>query len=122
MAHSFIIKTGASSSPFGDIKTALRKVAEDPNDPNREAARAALRALGDDDEREASDDTEDATRPKGVPAAARAKALSREASEVTRLSPYAAMLDEEMGLTTGKGVRVEGSQLILSSAGHRVRP
>lgn len=39
-------------------------------------------------------------------------------SEVTNLSPYAAQLDREMGLSTeGQGVRVEGSQLILSAAG-----
>lgn len=36
----------------------------------------------------------------------------------TALSPYAAELDRQMGLSTdGQGVRVEGNQLILSAAG-----
>lgn len=38
--------------------------------------------------------------------------------EVTSLSPYAAQLDREMGLSTeGLGVRVEGDRLILSAGG-----
>jgi ClpP class serine protease len=38
--------------------------------------------------------------------------------EVSAVSPYAAQLDRQMGLTTeGLGTRVEGSQLILSATG-----
>jgi hypothetical protein len=116
-----------SSSPMGDIKKALRKVAEDPKDPNAKAAKAALLALGDEDDAEASDgltsdeleEVVDATRPKGASASrARAKALV-DATEVTNLSPYAAQLDEEMGLAARQGTRVEGNQLILSSGGRR---
>jgi hypothetical protein len=107
------------SSPFGDIKKALRKIADDPNDPKHEAAKAALRAIGDEDDTEASDDDDarDATRPKGVPAAARAKALVTP--KVTYLSPYAAQLDRDMGLSARQGTRVEGSQLILSAGGRK---
>jgi hypothetical protein len=118
----------AYSSPMGDIKKALRKVADDSNDPNREAARAALRALGDEDEREASaeDDAEDATRPRGCPPAdARVVAIASgraKALVVSNRSPYAAQLDEQMGLAARQGTRVEGTQLILSSAGQRVKP
>jgi hypothetical protein len=42
--------------------------------------------------------------------------------QTSALSPYAAQLDAEMGLSTvGKGVRVEGSQLILSASGAKVK-
>jgi hypothetical protein len=105
-------------SPMGDIKEALRKVAEDPNDPNHEAAKAALRALGDEDDAEASDDDEQRAKDavSAHPAArGRAKALVSP-QKATYLSPYAAQLDEQMGLSARQGTRVEGSQLILSPA------
>lgn len=106
---------------FRDLMTVVRKSANDPNDPKREQAKKLLQLLtdfvGDDDDAEASEDeTEDATRPKGVPAAARGRAKALNGQGITRLSPYAAQLDREMGLTTtGHGTRVEGSQLILSA-------
>lgn len=113
MAHSFPIKSGAYSSPFGDIKKALRKVADDPNDPNCKAAKAALRALGDDDDAEASDDepTDEEVR-NAVSGHGRAKALV--APEATYLSPYAAQLDEQMGLSARQGPHVSGNELILT--------
>lgn len=40
-------------------------------------------------------------------------------SGVTNLSPYAQLLDERMGLTKPKGVRNEGTCLILSAVGMR---
>jgi hypothetical protein len=113
------------SSPMGDIKKALRKIADDPNDPKHEAAKAALRALGDEDDTQASDDELTADEiekavsghSKGAssPSRGRAKALVN-ASGVTNLSPYAAQLDEQMGLSARQGTRVEGTQLILSAA------
>jgi hypothetical protein len=111
-------------TPVRDLIKVLSKSANDPNDPKREQAQKLLELLtdfcGDDDEeREASDDdAEEATRPKGVPAAARGRAKAL----VTSRSPYAAQLDEQMGLAARQGTRVEGTQLILSSAGHRVTP
>lgn len=127
----------AYESPFGNIpdkkksesddggKSAIRdlikvisKSANDPNDPKSEQAKKLLQLLtdfcDDDGDKASGGDVEDKTRPKGVPPAARAKAL--RSSGPTRLSPYADMLDEQMGLTTQRGVRVEGTQLILSSA------
>jgi signal peptide peptidase SppA len=42
--------------------------------------------------------------------------------QASNLSPYAAQLDAEMGLSnTGKGVRVEGNQLVLSASGAKVK-
>jgi hypothetical protein len=126
-------KTRAYQSPMGDIPSkdkksakdgngatardlikVVSKSANDPNDPKQEQAKELLRLLtaflDDEDETEASaeEDARDATRPNGTPPAARVR--------VTNLSPYAAQLDSQMGLSTaGKGVRVQGDRLILSS-------
>lgn len=111
-----------------DLMKVLRKSANDSNDPKREQAKKLLQLLtdffvGDDDDAEASEDeTEDETRPKGVPAAARGRAKALSGQDVTRLSPYAAMLDEQMGLAVQPRTRVEGTQLILSSAEREVKP
>jgi hypothetical protein len=115
-------KKGASDDGKGpstrDLFKVLRQSANDPKDPKRDQAKELLRLLAayfdeDDDTKASDDDLTDKEVENAVSGHGRAKALAAT-SKVTRLSPYAAMLDEQMGLTARQGTRIEGSQLILS--------
>jgi hypothetical protein len=78
----------------------LAKIARTPGHPQRAKARKAILALPDDS----------------------GAAKASTGAGVTYLSPYAAELDRKMGIgDAGRGVRVEGSQLILSATGRGLR-